>query len=70
MFEEDLAGLLRWVDADAVVRDDRRGGLVLLELLADEAEHRGEGRLARHLHHLERQLRVRRQRDLEGDLWV
>ena len=67
VLQEDVAGVLRWVDPDAVVRDDGRRRRRHAELLGRELEHRREGRVLRHGEHLERQLRVGRQRDLEGD---
>ena len=68
VLQEDVAGVLRGIDPDAVVRDDGRRGRRHPELLGRELEHRREGRVFRHGEHLERQFRVGRQGDLEGDL--
>ena len=49
VLEEDLAGRLRGVDADAVVGEDGGAVPVDAELLGDVLEHGGERRLGRHL---------------------
>ncbi len=48
ILEEDVAGGLLWVDADAAVGDDRAGGCRNLELISHKLDAGSEGGILRH----------------------